>query len=215
MKTSAIIFDLDGVIVSTDELHFRAWKRLAERLSIPFTRDDNERLRGVSRMESLEIILEKSSILYSEEEKHRLAEEKNNTYRESLATLSALDILPGVHDVLRSLKQSGIATAIGSSSKNASAILKGIGLANVFDTVVDGTHIARSKPDPEVFLLAANNLNADPASCIVVEDAEAGVEAGARAGMRVLAVGPGRAHPQATYRAENLASIDLQSVISR
>ena len=209
----AVIFDLDGVIVSTDEYHFQAWKALAEGHHIPFEREDNERLRGVSRMESLEILLEKSPVMFSDPEKQQMAETKNAIYRESLGHLSAADILPGVMATLRGLAQHGVPVAIGSSSRNAATILAAIGLSNAFGIVVDGTHIARSKPDPEVFTLAAQRLGIAAGPCLVVEDAEAGVDAGLAAGMRVLAVGAACRHPAATFRAADLSSLSVAELL--
>ena len=212
-KIQAVLFDLDGVIVSTDEFHFLAWKQLADAEGIPFTRDDNERLRGVSRMESLDILLEKASRKYSVFEKEEMATRKNTIYRESLKALSPADILPGVTEVLKGLRDRGIKIAIGSSSKNAGPILVAIGLDKAFDAVVDGTHIARSKPDPEVFALAGKQLGVPPDQCLVVEDADAGVDAGVAAGMPVLAVGSAAAHPGATLRASDLSKITLDEML--
>lgn len=209
----AVVFDLDGVIVSTDEFHFQAWKKLADEESIPFTRHDNERLRGVSRMESLDIILEKSRRTYSEQEKHALATRKNDYYRVSLGQLSPKDILPGVLDVLAGLRERGVKIGIGSSSKNAGPILKAIGLGHTFDVVVDGTHISKSKPDPEVFTKAGQQLGVPPPACLVVEDADAGVDAGLAAGMPVLAVGSATAHPGATLKAASLADITVDQML--
>jgi alpha,alpha-trehalose phosphorylase len=209
----AVIFDLDGVIVSTDEFHFQAWKQLADAEGIPFTRTDNERLRGVSRMESLEILLEKAARAYSADEKHAMAERKNTIYRESLSQLSPADILPGVLSLLDTLRARGIKIAIGSSSKNAGAILKAIGLHDMFDAVVDGTHIQRSKPDPEVFTLAGMRVNVPPQQCLVVEDAAAGVDAGLAAGMHVLAVGSAVTHPRASLRAADLTRITVEDCL--
>ena len=206
-KIKAVIFDLDGVIVSTDEHHFQAWKQLADEERIPFDRKDNERLRGVSRMESLEIILEKSSKTYSAAEKQTMARRKNDIYRELLRGLSPSDVLPGVTSTLQVLRERGLKIAIGSSSKNVVPILRAIGLADVFDAVADGNHISRSKPDPEVFRLAAQRMGVSSEQCLVVEDADAGVEAALAAGMSVLAVGSANGHPKATLSAENLAHI--------
>jgi beta-phosphoglucomutase len=206
-KIRAVIFDLDGVIVSTDEHHFQAWKQLADEEGIPFDRNDNARLRGVSRMESLEIILEKSSRAYSAAEKQRMAGRKNDIYRELLRGLSPSDVLPGVTATLQALRERGLKIAIGSSSKNAGPILRAIGLADVFDAVADGNHISRSKPDPEVFRLAAQRVGVPSEQCLVVEDADAGVEAALAAGMSVLAVGSASGHLKATRSAENLAQI--------
>lgn len=214
MKTiKAVIFDLDGVIVSTDEFHFLAWKQLADAEGIPFTREDNERLRGVSRMESLAILLEKSTRSYPASGKEEMATRKNTIYRESLKALSPADILPGVQQVLKGLRDHGIKIAIGSSSKNAGPILVAIGLDKTFDAVVDGTHIARSKPDPEVFTLAGKQLGVPADQCLVVEDADAGVDAGIAAGMPVLAVGSAVAHPGATLRANDLSKITLGEML--
>ncbi len=209
----AVIFDLDGVIVSTDELHFRAWKVLADAEGIPFTRENNERLRGVSRMESLAIILERAERAYSDDEKTAMAERKNDVYRESLKSLTPDDILPGVDAVLCELRAKGIKMAIGSSSRNAGPILEAIGLSDAFEAVADGTHISRSKPDPEVFTLAGRMLGVAPEHCLVVEDADAGVDAGLAAGMRVLAVGSAAAHPKATFKAKDLEEADLADII--
>ena len=212
-RIQAVIFDLDGVIVSTDELHFQAWKELAEEEGIRFDREDNRRLRGVSRMGSLDIMLEKATRVYSETEKNGMANRKNAVYRESLNDLSPADILPGVSALLNALRERGVKIAIGSSSKNAARILQAIGLADAFDAVVDGTQITRSKPDPEVFSLAAEQLGILARHCLVVEDAEAGVDAALAAGMRVLAVGAAAAHPSATLSAQDLDEICVDALL--
>lgn len=209
----AVIFDLDGVIVSTDEYHYQAWKQLADKESIPFDRKDNERLRGVSRMESLTIILEKATREYSDEEKRAMAERKNGYYRQLLTKLTPGDILPGVMRVLDELRGRDIRMAIGSSSKNAQPILKAIGLDKAFDVIIDGTHIKRSKPDPEVFSLGAERMGIEPQRCLVVEDADAGVEAALAANMFVLAVGSAQSHPGATITAQNLEAISVDQML--
>lgn len=188
MKIEAVIFDLDGVIVSTDECHYRAWKKTADEEGIYFDRKINDRLRGVSRMDSLEIVLERAERLYTDEEKVELAERKNNYYKEYIKKLTKDDILSGVNENLAELKAKGIKVAIGSSSKNTPNILKYIGLDNYFDVVSDGNNITKSKPDPEVFLKAADMLGVPYEKCLVVEDADSGIEAGKRAGMYTLAV---------------------------
>lgn len=213
MNIKAVIFDLDGVIVSTDDYHFRAWEKMADEEGIYFDREINERLRGVSRMESLEIILERSSKKYTEKEKIELAERKNYYYRQLLNDLSPKDILPGVTKVLEELKEKGIKIAIGSSSKNTPMILNKIGLADCFDAVADGNDIKNSKPDPEVFLLAASKLNINPESCLVVEDADAGVEAALAGDMRVLGVGAASMNVKATYKAKDLSELRLKEVL--
>ena len=209
----AVIFDLDGVIVTTDECHFHAWKRLADSLGIPFDRESNDRLRGISRMESLEIILEKSTRRYSADEKRELAERKNTHYRELLKGLSPTDILPGALDLVKALKKRHVKVAIGSSSKNARLILKALGLEDEFDVIADGNLITRSKPDPQVFRIAAERLGVSPEECLVVEDADAGVEAGLAAGMKVLAVGSAAGHAGATRSAQNLSSISVDDLL--
>jgi beta-phosphoglucomutase len=214
MRTiKAVIFDLDGVIVSTDQYHFQAWKRLADSLGIPFGRELNDRLRGVSRMESLEIILEKSARRYSLEERREMAERKNTHYRELLKGLSPADILPGVINVIKALKDRQVKIAIGSSSKNARAILRAVGLEDKFNVITDGNDIPRSKPDPAVFTIAAMRLGISPEECLVVEDADAGVEAGSAAGMTVLAVGAAAGHPRAARCAENLSCISAEDLL--
>ena len=188
MDIKAVIFDLDGVIVSTDSCHYKAWKMIADRENIYFDETINNRLRGVSRMQSLEIVLERADKEYSEEEKKALAEDKNEIYKELIKCLTPKDILPGVTDNLQVLKEKGIKIAIGSSSKNTALILKQIGLENYFDAVSDGNNITKSKPDPEVFLKAAQMLNIEPEKCLVVEDADSGVIAGKNAKMLTLSV---------------------------
>jgi beta-phosphoglucomutase len=212
-RIRAVIFDLDGVIVSTDRHHFQAWKRLADSSGIPFGRELNDRLRGVSRMESLEIILEKSEKRYSLEERREMAERKNFHYLELLKGLSPADILPGVINVIQTLKARQVKIAIGSSSRNARAILRAVGLEDEFDVVTDGNDIPRSKPDPAVFIIAARRLGISPEECLVVEDAEAGVEAGVAAGMRVLAVGAAAGHPRATLCAQDLSCISVDELL--
>ncbi|MCR8644590.1 beta-phosphoglucomutase [Paenibacillus sp. N1-5-1-14] len=198
---NAVIFDLDGVLVSTDDYHYKAWKQIADRLEIPFDETVNHQLRGVSRMESLHIILSHAEgRTFSEETRVELAEEKNRLYRQTLNQLSPTDILPGVIETLDGLEARGIAIAVGSSSKNAPFILDKIGLSERFAVIVDGNHITKSKPDPEVFLLAATKLECATANCLVVEDAIAGVVAGLRADMQVAAVGDASKSALATYR---------------
>jgi len=205
----AVIFDLDGVLVSTDEYHFQAWKQLANEENIYFDRKINERLRGVSRMDSLEIILERSRISYRAEEKKTLASRKNGYYISNIENLTPNDMLPGALVSINRLKEAGKFIAIGSSSKNTLLILEKLGIKEYFDAIVDGNQIKNSKPDPEVFLLGAQKMNVKPEECLVVEDAASGVEAGKSAGMKVLGVGSAKNHPLADYRANSLAGIDI------
>lgn len=212
-KMLGVIFDLDGVIVSTDNCHYLAWKKMADEEGIAFDRTVNERLRGVSRMESLAIILERAHKEYTEEEKLEMAARKNAYYVELIGSLTAEDILPGAMDVLKLLKEKGVKIAIGSSSRNTPIILKQIGLSDTFNAVADGNAIKNSKPDPEVFLLAAKLLGLEPANCLVVEDADAGIEAALAGGMRCLGVGSASQNERATFRAADLAKADMRSII--
>ncbi len=184
----AIIFDLDGVICSTDRYHYLAWKALADRLDIPFDEQKNKLLRGVSRLDSLEIILGDRSSHFSEHEKWELAEEKNRIYREYLQTMRPSDLSEDTRYALQTLRKRGYLLAIGSSSKNTRQILTQLGLEHFFDTVADGTQITRSKPDPEVFLLAASLLDISPEQAIVIEDAESGVQAAEAGHFRVIGI---------------------------
>ena len=200
MQYKAVIFDLDGVLVFTDKYHYLAWKKLADKLGIEFTEKDNDRLRGVSREESLDIILEKyKGEPISPEKKKEYLEEKNNTYRESLGEMNRGDVSDQVRQTLKNLKDAGYRLAIGSSSKNTAYILERCELTDCFEAVSDGTMITRSKPDPEVFLKAAELLSENPADCLVVEDADAGVTAAHAAGMDVAAIGAATASGRADH----------------
>ena len=204
----AVIFDLDGVLVTTDELHFAAWKHLAEELGISgFTKADNARQRGVSRMESLEVVLEKSDREFSDDEKLALAEEKNDIYVKSLSALSRADVLPGVFEFIDYIKSKGIKAAVGSASKNTPLILEKTGLAEKFDAVSCGLDTTRSKPDPEVFLIAAQKLGIDPCGCAVIEDSAAGIEAAKAGGMYAVAVGAAEHDPKADISIGSLESL--------
>ena len=207
MKYQGIIFDLDGVICSTDEFHYQAWKQLSDRLQIPFDRERNRLLRGVSRMQSLEIILEKSDRAYSDAEKAALAEEKNALYRALLAEMSPSDLSGNVRRTLTALRQTGARLAIGSSSKNTPFILERIGLSGFFDAVADGNCITHSKPHPEVFLKAAEMIGCAPADCLVVEDARAGVSAAAAGGFDCAAIGDARDDPRAVFHLPQLSDL--------
>ncbi len=208
-----VIFDLDGVIVTTDDCHYRAWKRMADEEGIYFDRSINERLRGVSRMDSLSIILERAGKHYTEAQKEEMAARKNRYYVDLISALTPEDILPGALEVVNALKAKGIRVAIGSSSRNTPVILRQIGLSNTFDAVSDGNQITHSKPHPEVFLLAAKRLQLPPADCLVVEDADAGIEAALAGGMKALGVGSAAKNPRATYRAETLADANLTEIL--
>ncbi|WP_209871734.1 beta-phosphoglucomutase [Paenibacillus silagei] len=183
------IFDLDGVIVDTAKYHYLAWRSLAGELGFPFTEQDNERLKGVSRMRSLDILLEIGGLEYSEAEKLAMAEKKNHLYVEYISGLDESELLPGVRAYLNALRARGVAIALGSASKNAEFILEKLNIAGLFDVVIDGNKVARAKPDPEVFQSACRELGLEPQDCVVFEDAEAGVAAGKAAGMQVVGIG--------------------------
>lgn len=207
MNYQAVIFDLDGVICHTDTYHFQAWKELADKLEIYFDEEVNNLLRGVSRMESLEIILqqrktaegEKKSLKFSDEEKIELANEKNDIYKGLLKNMSEKDLSYEVKETLQILRERGLMLAIGSSSKNAGTILGRLGLGDFFDAVSDGNNISNSKPDPEVFIKAADMLHMPYGDCLVVEDAFSGIEAACAAGMDCAAVGEACASEKASY----------------
>ena len=207
-KKKAVIFDLDGVICFTDRFHYQAWKALADRLGIYFDEKINDRLRGVSRMASLEIILERATETYTQEQKEAFAEEKNNTYRELLKNMSPADLTDEVKDTLIELRNRGYKLSIGSSSKNTKFILERIGLGDFFDAIADGTDITHSKPDPEVFLCSARKIGMDPADCAVVEDAKAGIQAARAAGMTALALhGDAENCDEEDYNLKNFADL--------
>jgi len=188
-KIEACIFDLDGVIVDTAKYHYWAWKKLASELHFEFTEKQNEKLKGVSRMDSLEILLKFGNLNLSNEEKIRLAEKKNNWYVEFISNIKSDDILPGAKEFLQIVKNKEIKTALGSVSKNAMTILNKLGLTEYFDSIIDGNKVAHAKPNPEVFLLGAKELNVLPKNCVVFEDAEAGIKAAKNARMYSIGIG--------------------------
>ena len=189
MKIKACLFDLDGVIVDTAKYHFIAWKEMAAELGFDFTEKENELLKGVSRMRSLDILLGIGKISKSEDEKQALAEKKNQRYLEQVKRMNEEEILPGVTRFLDDLRNNGILISLGSASKNAPLILDRIHLKEKFDVIVDGNSISIAKPDPEVFLRGAELLKLNPAECLVFEDAQAGIEAALNGGMKVIGVG--------------------------
>lgn len=207
MKYKAIIFDLDGVICHTDTYHYQAWKELADKLGIYFDETINNRLRGVSRRESLEIILERYDGTLSEEEKEAYAKNKNETYKKLLENMSPKDLSNEVGETLHRLRTRGAKLAIGSSSKNAKFILKQIGLEGYFDAISDGNNISRSKPDPEVFVKAIESLSLSSKDCLVVEDAVAGIKAAQAAGMEQAAVGEAVLSNLATYNLSTFSDL--------
>ena len=196
------IFDLDGVIVDTAKYHFHAWKRLATEIGVDFTEEENEKLKGVSRMRSLEIILEMGGVKANEEEMLELATRKNSWFVEYLNNMTPDEVFPGVITFLEQLKSKGIKIALGSASKNARRALQNIEMVEKFEIIVDGTMVSKAKPDPEVFITAANRLGLSPHDCIVFEDAVAGVQAAHNGGMKCIGVGD----PQILNEAEIVIS---------
>lgn len=207
MKYRAIIFDLDGVICHTDKYHYQAWKAVADKLGIYFDEVINNRLRGVSRMESFEIILERYDAEMNEEDKIRYATEKNEIYKELLKNMTPKDLSPEVKDTLDALRSAGAVLAIGSSSKNARFILERLGLGDYFDAISDGNNITNSKPDPEVFVKAAQYVGQEPKDCLVVEDAKAGLEAAIAGGMDCAAIGDAVKCRLGTYNLDTFADL--------
>ena len=210
MNIKGVIFDLDGVLCFTDRYHTAAWKCLAEEIGIPFAEKTGDAVRGVSRMESLDIVLGDNKGNYSPEQKIELADRKNAIYREYLSTMTPSDVSAAVRSMLEELKRRGIPMAIGSSSKNTLFILEKTGLTGYFSAIADGTQILKSKPDPEVFLLAAKKLGLRPEECCVLEDAQAGIEAARRGGFISVAIGNAVRESEAEYHfagAEELISI--------
>lgn len=213
-KIEAIIFDLDGVLVSTDKYHYQAWKKMADEIGVYFDEEINNRLRGISRMESLDIILEGSGQKFSKQEKKQLAERKNEYYRNFLAELKPSDVQESVRQTLQILKELEYYLAVGSSSKNAKYILNRIGLTDVFDAISDGTNISKSKPDPEVFQKAAEFMKKAAEYCIVVEDACAGIDAAKAAGMRSIGIGEAAKYVHTDYPIQQFEEIvDVLNVI--
>ncbi len=183
------IFDLDGVIVDTAKYHYLAWRSLAQRLGFEFTEEHNERLKGVSRMESLQILLEVGGVEADEAERLEMAYAKNKEYVDYISRLEPSEILPGAREYLLLQRSKGVKVALGSASKNAEFILNRLGIAELFDAVIDGTKVSKAKPDPEVFLAASAALGLEPSECVVFEDAAAGVQAGKAAGSMVVGIG--------------------------
>lgn len=189
MNIKGVVFDLDGVIVDTAKYHYLAWRKLAESLGFVFTEKDNERLKGVSRMASLNILLEIGRLQLDEEEKEKLAQKKNEWYVQYLENISEADILPGATEILAQLRAKGIKIALGSASKNAKLILNKLGLTHQFDVIIDGMLITYAKPNPEVFLKAIEQMQVQPDQCVIFEDAQAGIDAGNAIGCYTVGIG--------------------------
>jgi beta-phosphoglucomutase len=208
----AFIFDLDGVIVDTAKYHYLAWKQLANELGFNFSIEQNEQLKGVSRVRSLDILLNIGNIELSEERKQTLLEEKNNEYLEYVDKMTSEEILPGIDHLLNYLEEKNIKFALGSASKNAKLILKKVGLLDSFTAIVDGNNVSKAKPDPEVFNIAAQKLNEKQSNCIVVEDALAGIQAANFAGMTSVAIGDEKILHEADYNLANTKELTINFV---
>jgi len=206
-KIKAFIFDLDGVITDTSEYHYHAWKRLADEEGIPFNRDDNDRLRGVSRNECLKILLNGKQI--SAEQFQEMMDRKNRYYVELLIQMTSENILPGAKELVLEIKRRGIKIAIASVSKNTRTVLRGTGIENLFDIVVDGYSVKNTKPAPDIFLFAAKELGVKPEDCVVIEDAEAGIEAALAGKMIPIGIGPEERVGKARYCFEKIGDITL------
>jgi beta-phosphoglucomutase len=202
-----IIFDLDGVIVFTDKFHYKAWKAAADRIGAPFDEILNNRLRGVSRMESLDIILANAGLDLPINQRNKIAAEKNELYRSFLAELTPSSVAPDTRETLGILRQKGFKLAIGSSSKNTPTILANTNLSSCFDAVSDGNNISRSKPDPEVFLKAADFLGLAPVCCAVVEDAAAGIDAAKDGGFYAIGIGDAAGYDRTDWAIKSLKEL--------
>ena len=213
----AAIFDLDGVLTDTADLHYRSWKMVADEIGVPFDRRANEALRGVSRMQSCDLMLAAHAGEYTLAQKEELARRKNDEYIRLVQQMTPADLFPGAATLLTGLRAAGFATALASASKNGQIVVDRLQLRGLLDVVVDGHDAPKSKPDPQVFLVAAERVGAPPARCVVVEDAEAGVEAGLAAGMKVIGIGPAERVGRAHYRVEHvreLSAADFQRLLA-
>jgi len=206
-KLKAIIFDLDGVITDTSEYHYQAWKRLADEEGIPFSRDDNDKLRGVSRKECLKILLNGKQV--SAEKFQEMMDRKNKYYVELLKQMTSENILSRAREIVLEIKRRGIKTAIASVSKNTRTVLQGTGIEDLFDVIVDGYSVKNTKPAPDIFLFAAKELGVKPEDCAVVEDAEAGIDAALAGNMLSIGIGPEERVGKARFRFEKIGDITL------
>jgi beta-phosphoglucomutase len=210
----ACLFDLDGVIVDTAVYHYKAWKRLANELGFDFTEEQNELLKGVSRVRSLEIILEIGGVTKTNAEKEELATRKNTWYVDMINQMRPDEVLPGAREFVQACRGAGIKTALGSASKNSMTILEKINMVDLFDAIIDGNKVSQAKPDPEVFLKGAEALGVVPSACVVFEDAIAGVEAAINGGMKVVGIGSPRVLKRANLVVSGLDEMSLEKLKS-
>lgn len=209
MLPRAAIFDLDGVLTDTAELHYQSWQILADELGLPFDRKANEALRGLSREESLARVLGGAAKRFSDQQKRDITHRKNEVYLERVAAMSTADLFPGARELLGDLRDAGYLLGLASSSRNAHVVLAQLGIAALLDQIVDGNDAPRSKPDPQVFQFAAERLRVPANRCVVVEDAESGVAAAREAGMRVIGIGPANRVGRADYRVDAIAALTV------
>lgn len=216
-ELKAVIFDLDGVITDTAEQHYLAWKQLANDLGVPFDKEFNEKLKGVSRMESLQLILENGSLQndFTDDEKIELAKKKNDHYVELIEEITPADILPGMKELLHELKENEIKVGLASASKNALSVLNRLEVTQFFDTIVDAATVINGKPDPEIFLKAARELNVEVKNCVGIEDAEAGVQSIKSAGMFAIGVGSPKAMAKADIIVQDTKVLTLDFIKER
>ena len=208
----ACIFDLDGVIVDTAVYHYKAWKRLANELGFDFTEEDNEKLKGVSRVRSLELILQWGGVTKTPAEQELLATKKNEWYVEMISHMTPAEILPGAKEFLETCRSAGIKTALGSASKNSETILEKINITNLFDAIIDGNKVTKAKPDPEVFLKGAEAVGVAPVNCVVFEDAIAGIEAAISGGMKAVGIGSPAILKEANLVVSGLNEMSLEKL---
>ena len=211
-SVKACIFDLDGVIVDTAVYHYKAWKRLANQMGFDFTEEQNEKLKGVSRTRSLELILQWGSVTKTDAEKEELATQKNIWYVDMISHMKPDEILPGAKGFVQTCRDAGIKTALGSASKNSMMILEKIGMVNLFDAIIDGNKVSKAKPDPEVFLKGAEEVGIAPANCVVFEDAIAGIEAAVAGGMKSVGIGSPEVLGEANLVVSGLNEMSLEKL---
>jgi len=211
VNIKAFIFDMDGVITDTVPYHYESWKRLSEEENIPFTKEDNEQLLGRSRLDSLRIFLKGKKITPHREAE--MLEKKNQYFHELIKNLNEQDLIPGIKDLLLAIRKLGLKLSVASSSKNAKFIISKLGIAHLFDCIIDGNLVTKAKPEPELFLKTADCIAVSPCNCIVVEDSAAGVEAALRANMKVIGIGPEERVGKATFRYNNIKEINLTEIL--
>ncbi|MTI60001.1 MAG: beta-phosphoglucomutase [Firmicutes bacterium] len=210
-EIKAVIFDLDGVLTDTAEYHYQSWKKLAQEEGISFTREDNEQLRGVTRRQSLEILLKGKTL--PEDKMEELMVKKNEYYQELINNITEGDLLPGVENLLNQLQEEGYKLAVASASRNARTVIENLGIGKKFQLIADGYSVKNNKPAPDLFLYAAEELEVEPEECIVIEDAESGIEAALAAGMHTVGIGPEERVGQADFRYDKIKDIKLADIV--